>query len=291
MGERDDVRLREQISNLHSLFVLSMMMTESRDEDEILSLAVTSVASLGPCHVEGAYLPAAGGASAGLTRFRQPPGRPKKALTAGLGALGGDDGPVDVPGAAWSRAFALRSLGGHWGWLVVSAAAEPSADEQFLLKILAHQTGSALENAALHRRERAGATELRRVNTELASVNEQLAGTVADLERTATIHEALTRVSASGAGEEGIARTLFEVTGYPVAVEDRFGNLRAWAGPGRPDPYPKPDARKRAHLLRQARREARPMRDGDRFFALAQPRDEILGVLSLVDPEGTAGPH
>jgi sugar diacid utilization regulator len=226
-----------------------------------------------------------------LERFREPPGRARKALTAALVGLGSDDGLVDVPGAAWGWAFALRSLGGHWGWLVVGAAAEPTADEQFLLKVLAHQTGSALENADLHRRERAGAGELRRVNTELASVNEQLAATVADLERTATIHEALTRVSASGAGEEGIARILFDLTGYPVAVEDRFGNLRAWAGPGRPDPYPKPDGRKRAHLLRQARKDGRPMRDGDRFFALAQPRDEILGVLALVDPEGAAGPH
>jgi sugar diacid utilization regulator len=33
------------------------------------------------------------------------------------------------------------------------------------------------------------------------------------------------------------------------------------------------------------------MRDGDRLFALAQPRDEILGVLALIDPAGTAGPH
>ena len=114
---------------------------------------------------------------------------------------------------------------------------------------------------------------------------------MADLERTATIHEALTRVSASGAGEEGIARTVFELTGYPVAVEDRFGNLRTWAGPGRPEPYPKTDPRKRAHLLRQARREGHPVRDGDRFFALAQPRDEILGVLALFDREGAAGAH
>lgn len=287
----DVVRLRGQISNLHSLFVLSMMMTESRDEDEILSLAVTSVGSLGPCSIEGAYRPA-GEPGGEPERFREPPGRrARRGLAGALVGLGADDGPVDVPGAAWGWAFALRSLGGHWGWLVVGAAAEPTADEQFLLKVLAHQTGSALENAALHRRERAGAAELRRVNTELASVNEQLAATVADLERTATIHEALTRVSASGAGEEGIARTVSDLTGYPVAVEDRFGNLRAWAGPGRPDPYPKPDARKRAHLLRRARREGRPMRDGDRFFALAQPRDEILGLLALVDPAGTAGPH
>ena len=282
------VRLREQISNLHSLFVLSMMMTESREEDEILSLAVTSVASLGSCTTEGAYRPAP--ADGELERFREPPGRKRKALVSALRALGHDDGAVTVPGAGWGRAFALRSLGGHWGWLVVSAPAEPGADEQFLLKILAHQTGSALENAALHRRERTGAAELRRVNTELGSVNDQLAATVADLERTATIHEALTRVSASGAGEAGIARTVFELTGYPVAIEDRFGNLRAWAGPDRPDPYPKPDARKRAHLLRQARKEGGPLRDGDRLLALAQPRDEILGVVALIDPAGTAGP-
>src|SRR2546423_7195472 len=108
MGERDVVRLREQISNLHSLFVLSMMMTESRDEDEILSLAVTSVASLGPCTTDGAYRP-------DLERFREPPGRKRKALTTALVALGVDDGPADVPGAGWGWAFALRSLGGHWG--------------------------------------------------------------------------------------------------------------------------------------------------------------------------------
>src|SRR5438874_7450779 len=115
MGERDVhteaqvkpanvVRLREQISNLHSLFVLSMMMTESRDEDEILSLAVTSVASLGPCVTEGAYRPVDGG---DLERFREPTGRKRKATAATLAALGADDGPVDVPDAGWGWAFAL----------------------------------------------------------------------------------------------------------------------------------------------------------------------------------------
>ncbi|HYT39164.1 MAG TPA: hypothetical protein VEN99_06630, partial [Acidimicrobiia bacterium] len=140
MGERDVhteaqvkpanvVRLREQISNLHSLFVLSMMMTESRDEDEILSLAVTSVASLGPCTTDGAYRPGAA-PGGGPERFREPPGRSRRALAEALVALGADDGPADVPGAGWGWAFALRSLGGHWGWLVVGAETEPSADEQ-----------------------------------------------------------------------------------------------------------------------------------------------------------------
>src|SRR5947209_10833756 len=94
VGQGDVVRLRGQISNLHSLFVLSMMMTESRDEDEILSLAVTSVGSLGPCTVDGAYRPAAdpdGAGGARPERFRHPPGRLRKALAAALLGLGADD--------------------------------------------------------------------------------------------------------------------------------------------------------------------------------------------------------
>ena len=279
------VRLREQISNLHSLFVLSMMMTESPEEAEILRLAVTSAASLAPCRVEGAYLRR----DDHLARF--PDWSHDGPLSFVLDALGGEDRAVDIPDHAWGWAYPLRSLGGLWGYLVIGAAAEPSADEQFLLRVLAHQTGTALANASLHRRERDQADELGAVNTELASVNAQLAATVADLERTSRIHEALLSVSGSGAGEEGIARAVHELTGHAVAVEDRFGNLRAWAGPDRPDPYPKPDGRRRAQLLRTARRDGRPVRDRDRLVALAQPRDEVLGVLCLVDPDRKADHH
>src|SRR5258708_20453019 len=92
MGERDMhteaqvkpanvVRLREQISNLHSLFVLSMMMTESRDEDEILILAVTSVASLAPCTTDGAYPPASEPRGE-PERFLEPAGRKRAAPAA-----------------------------------------------------------------------------------------------------------------------------------------------------------------------------------------------------------------
>ncbi len=268
-----EVRLKEQISNLHSLFVLSMMMMASRDEDEILRLALTSVPSLGAGRAEGAHLLDAG------------------KLPTRLGKLEGADAAVPVKGRGWGWAYPLRSLEGYLGYLVVSAESEPPAGEQFLLRVLAHQTGTALANAALHRSEQAHAAALEAVNKELAAVNDQLAATVSDLERSVRIHEALTAVSASGGGEEGIARAVHELTGRPVAVEDRFGNLRAWAGPDRPDPYPKPDARKRAQVLRQARRDGRPVRDGQRLLALAQPRDEVLGVLALIDPEATAGLH
>ena len=59
------------------------------------------------------------------------------------------------------------------------------------------------------------------------------------------IHARLTAVAVSGEGHDGIARAVHELTGLPVAIEDRYGNLRAWAGPNRPDPYPKDSAARR----------------------------------------------
>ena len=270
--------LRQQISNLHSLFVLSMMMTESRNEDQILSLAASSVAPMVGCSVEGIYLLREGS----LVPVHTSNGRAN--LASQLDGLGGIDGPVNVSGRSWSWAYPLRCLAGHSGYLIVSAPVEPSPEERFVLKALAQQAGTALASAQLHRRDQLFAGEL-------ASVNEALAATVADLERKTRIHEVLTRVAATGGGEDGIAGAVHELTHFPVAVEDRFGNLQAWAGPGRPDPYPKQDGRARSALLRRARKEDRPIRQGDRLVALAQPRDEVLGVLALIDPGGAAGEH
>jgi DNA-binding PucR family transcriptional regulator len=265
--------LRQQIGNLHSLFVLSMMMTESRSEDQILNLAASSVSPMVGCTVEGIYL-----------LRDQDLVRAYGTLEPGvqLEGLAGGDGAVSIPGRTWSWAYPLRSLAGHSGYLIASAPTEPPAEERFVLKALAQQTGTALASAELHRRDQLFAAEL-------AAVNETLAATVSDLERKNRIHEVLTRIAVSGGAEEGIASAVHELTGFPVAVEDRFGNLQAWAGPGRPHPYPKADARTRTALLRRARKEDRPIRDAARLIALAQPRDEVLGVLALIDPKGEAG--
>ncbi|MFG2827332.1 hypothetical protein ACGFWI_07660 [Streptomyces sp. NPDC048434] len=40
-------------------------------------------------------------------------------------------------------------------------------------------------------------------------------------------------------------------------------NLRAWAGPGRPDPYPKPEATLHEELLQEVARRLRPVRGGN----------------------------
>ncbi len=148
--------------------------------------------------------------------------------------------------------------------------------------MLAQQTGVALANARLHAKERATAEELR-------SANSTLAETVRALEHTTQIHDRFTRVAVAGEGQEGIARAVHELTGFPVAVEDRYGNLRAWAGPNRPDPYPKDPRARREQMLRRALREGGPVREGGRLVAIASPGADVLGVLALVDPAGAAG--
>jgi len=280
------VRARDQLSSLYSLFVLSMAMFDRANEDEILRVALTAVTALGPCLPEAAYL--VQGEEVVSPQLGLDP--PDPALAGRLATLT-RDAALDLPGRAWTWAYPLQSLGGRRGYLVVSAAAEPSEDQRFLLGVLAQQTGAALANAVLHRDQRAHAQALATLNDEMAAVNQRLTVTVADLERHTRIHEVLTAVTAAGTGEQGIATALHDLTGLPVAVEDAFGNLRAWAGPDQPAPYPKARARRRSQLLQEARRTARPVREGDRLLALAQPRDVVLGVLALVDPGRTAGVH
>ena len=288
MGAISDISAdpREQVAKLHSLLELSMRMFRERSEDAILQQAMTSVSELTGCCAEAGYLIHEGA----LVPAVRSPRKRLPALEARLESLGGEDGPVTCPGR-WGWAYGLHGLHGAHGYLVVSAEAEPSTNAVFLLRTLAEQTAAALANACLHQREREQARQLRLFNAERSLMNSRLTATVADLERQREIHEMLTAVSVRGEGEQGIARVLHELTGLAVAVEDRFGNLRTWAGPGRPDPYPKPDERQRAETLRLALREGRPLRHGDRLIALARPRAEVLGVLALVDPDQTAGPH
>ena len=191
-------------------------------------------------------------------------------------------GAIAVGHGEWGWAFPLRSLGGHLGFLAVSADAEPTAAEQFLLRVLAQQTGVALANARLH-------TQQRRQATELTDINQQLAETVAALERSTAIHDRLTRVAFAGEGQEGIAEAVHKLTGFAVAIEDRYGNLRAWAGPDRPDPYPKESPDQREAAVHDALDAAGPIRHGGRLVVAAQPRDDVVGILALVDPDEVAG--
>src|SRR5580704_1622428 len=272
-----DADLRERLGEFRALLVISLLMTESVNEEQILELAASSAPGLGPWRIDG-Y---------GFTDGQWRPGPDQPTATPGgltrqLAGLGSAGGPVDLPGRPWAWAYPLRGAGGLLGHLVASCQEEPSAEQRFLVQVIAQQTGVAVSNARLHARERATAAEL-------AATNEALAETVTTLQRSMDIHQRLTRVAVSGEGQPGIAKALHELTGMPVAIEDRYGNLTAWAGPGRPDPYPKESFAKREQLLRRLMRDGKPVRDGERLAVLASPRSEVFGVLALIDPGRRAG--
>jgi DNA-binding PucR family transcriptional regulator len=278
-SDEADLALREQLSSLQALVALSMRMTDSDDEALILRLAGTAVPSLASCRLVGIHLTEEG--------WRAAPDDAVEAqlladVETQLAIVTRAGGAISVGHEAWGWAFPLRSISGHFGFLIVSADAEPLPGAQFLLRVLSQQTGVALANARLHTHER-------RQAAELLAINSQLADTLTALERSTAVHDRLTQVAVAGEGQEGIARAVHEVTGFAVAIEDRYGNLRAWAGPDPAPPIPKdpPDAREA--MLRRALEASGPIRHDGRLLVVAQPREDILGVLALVDPDEIAG--
>lgn len=241
---------RDALSRLRSLLVLSQLMMESTRESQLVQLAAGAARSLAPCEAAWVHLVTDDEASAS---------------------------PSDRV-----LCYPLRSGQEQLGWLMVQCWAPPSSEEEFLLRALAQQTGAALANRRLHEQER-------RAAAEAAAAHDHAQQTLEALQHSMQVHARLTEAAASGEGQAGIARAVHEVTGYPVAIEDRYGNLRAWAGPEQPHPYPKDPASRRELLLRRALRAAHPIRDGGRLVAATQPQQDLIGVLALVDPAGTAG--
>lgn len=288
--------LQDQLSTLQALLLLLMRMTESGDEEQILRLASGSGFSLMQCRVltlrlddgdrkvpgDDPLAPVAPPADGADTPREPAPGPDERApLEAQLVALGPAGGPLVISGEPWAWGFPLPRAGGSLGFLVAVAEQRPTLAGEFLLRVLAHQTSLALANARLHARER-------RISEELQSANTALATTVAALRRSTAIHDRLNRAAFASAGPQGIADALHELTGYPAAIEDRHGNLRAWAGPHRPSPYPKPSPGQQQQLLHRAMAEAAPLHEGGRLIAVARPRNDVVGVLVLLDPDGTA---
>jgi sugar diacid utilization regulator len=259
-----EITVRDLLCSLRALQVLSMVMTECRDEGEILALAVSAIPSLGRGRAVAIWLDGKWhetGSSPNLLTSRAN-------LTAAIKNLGGEGGPLQLLDLPLAWAYPLSRPDGASGFLVATWPKEPEEHEQSLLEALAQQTAVALANARLHARERESSSMLR---------------------ITLEIHERLTRVAAAGEGLDGIAHAVHELSGHPVAIEDQFGNLQVWAGPDRPDPYPRMPHLQREQLLRRALLSECPVREGDRLVVLAHPRADILGVLALIDADGSAG--
>ncbi len=269
--------LQGQLSSVRGLLAISLVMMERRQERDVLHLAATAVPSLVPCHTIGIHLDGGGWESALATSA--------DTLAWAEAALAGcppTGGPVDLVGETWAWALPLRSLEEFIGHLVVAGRAEPTPAELVLLRSLAQQTGVAVANARLHASKEAA--------------NAALARTVGDLQRKTDIHDRFTQVALRAGGHDGIVRALHELTGLPAGIEDRRGTLLAWAGADQPAAGPDPappvapaDRPRREQLLERALRTGRPVRSDGRLVAVARPRPDVVGVLFLVDPDGSAG--
>ena len=277
--EVPEAALRDQLSSLLSLLVLSIRMTESRVEQQILELATTSGPSLVECRMHGAFLQSSGWL---LTSGPLAADEVRADLEAQFAALNDAGGPVSIRDDHWSWAFPLRSLAGHLGHLVVGADEEPSSLDQFLLRVLAQQVGIAMANAQLHDRERATSAELRAANARLAE-------SVESIRRRGEIHERLTQAAMTGTGLAGIAEAVHDLTGHPIVVEDRAGNVIAHAGTEGAEGQARQPRAARERMIQRALEAGGPVRELGRVVMIASPHDCVAGVMALIDPDGTAG--
>jgi hypothetical protein len=251
------------------LSLLSSVRFNRPESADILKDAAAAATTLTPCRTEASYRTTDGAWEL------WPPSQTKRPEIDRLVEDSGGDGQVEVPGRGWGHALGLRHQGTLNGCLIVSAAAPPDSNCVLLLSVLAQLAGAALACAEVHQRDVRSAAQLETANTKLATAVEQLRSQ-------ANVHEILGAALAAGAGEQGLADALHGLTGFPVALEDRFGNLRCWAGPGLPRRYPKTSANRREVLLHRLAASVTATRVGDRLTTLVRPRAETLGVLSLV---------
>ncbi|MFF5239408.1 PucR family transcriptional regulator [Streptomyces microflavus] len=287
-GPREPRALPSGGRSLQELTALLRDLFATWDESKILRLAMDHVAAAGPYTAEAGYLLEAGGDLVPSAGNRQDHAL---MMQSKVRDLGGRDGSVAVPGRRGGQALALRGIEGLHGYLVVTSRFPPTGTERFLLATLIRHTAAALSVAFVHRRRREEAVELHGLREERAALQRQLVTVVGELAYRQAVHGLTADVAASGGNEEAVTRALHGLTGLPALVEDRFGRLRSWAGPDRPDPYPEPDPVRQHALLNAAAREAGPTRIEGRLIALVRPHGEILGMLALVDPLGEADEH
>jgi sugar diacid utilization regulator/uncharacterized protein YggU (UPF0235/DUF167 family) len=272
--DQGGTRAREQLSALRSLLVLFILLTQQDSATSILHFVANAVGSLSQCTTQGIFLD-------GQWRDIWPPGEQHRLasrpaiVSANFRADATESMQIEVAEVPWSWAYSLSSAHGPSGYLVVGAEEPPDEGQRFLLQLLAQQAGVALSNVRLLTREREQAAELRAANLALA--------------RSIEVHQTLTQVALRGEGQDGIAQAVHKLTGRAVAIEDRFGNLRAWAGAGRPDPYPKAGPDERDRFLSRIVAAGRPIRSGEHLSSVALLGGVPVGVLVLQDTDGTAG--
>ncbi|WP_018330230.1 PucR family transcriptional regulator [Actinomycetospora chiangmaiensis] len=115
-------------------------------------------------------------------------------------------------------------------------------------------------------------------------------GIEAALARDHRFQAALGRALVTDLPERGLAEVLHEHLGLGVTVEDPFGRVLARAGGDGDGPSPRLTRSQRDRLVAAVRRGSGPLRMGERLASVAASHGNVLGVIVVVDPQGTLGP-
>ncbi len=268
----DQVDANAELVSVNAVFTLSLILTRASSPAQLIRLVTTAIPSITRCQQVLAWHPS----RAGEYFERAPAG------TGGVLARLTEPGRLELSDASSCWAFPVTSPPARDPvFLIILGRESLSAEETFLLSVLAQLCGTVIAKLELIAAERVN-------NERMAALNAKLESTVAALTKIMETHRGLNEIVAS-AGEAGIAEALHRLTSLGVLIQDADGRARATAGevPG-DEMTPEPPG-SRAGLIRRLRLAPHPVRHDQAWLMLASPRADILGVIALIDPAGTAG--
>jgi sugar diacid utilization regulator len=259
------------LSSVNAVFTLSLILTQARSPSQAVRLLTTAVPSIVSCREVMAWHPSRSG-----DYYERAPDGISNALAR-----------ITVPGrlemgesSSWWAVPLAPALADNPIFLVVADADPLSGEEKFLLSVLAQLCGTVIAKLELLAAERA--------NTErVASLNADLGSTVSTLTKIMETHRQLNEIVAN-AGEAGIAKTLHQLTGFPVLIQDVHGNTRAAAGDVPSDRRAKEQPEKRQEVIRELQITRQAVYYRRAWLVLANPRPGVHGVIALADPARTA---
>ena len=264
--------LDARLSAANAVFTLSLILTQASSPSHLIRLVTTAIPSIVNCRQAVAWHPREPG-----DYYERAPGEVGDAL-----AAVGQAGRIALDGSPAHWVFPLMSRsGGEPVFLVVIGARSLSAEDIFLLSVLAQLSGTVIARLELIAAER--------VNSQLvADLNAELESTVSTLTKIMEIHHRLNDIAVTG-GPAGIARTLHQLTGFGVLILDEAGRTQAAAGEIADGALAGLPAGERQHLLHRLQAGSRPVYHGLTWLALASPRDGSGGIIALADPLRAAG--
>lgn len=269
-AENSEQTVNARLSSVNAVFTLSLILTQATSPRQAIRLLTTAVPSIASCRKVLAWHPSRSG-----DYYERAPDSISNTLA-----------KITVPGrfemdesSSW-WAFPLAPALAHNPIFLIVGTDPLSGEEKFLLSVLAQLCGTVIAKLELLAAERAN---IERV----ASLNADLESTVSTLRKIMETHRQLNEIVAN-AGEAGIAKTLHQLTRFPVLIQDVHGNSRAAAGDMPSGRRAKEQPEQRQELIRRLQITRQALYHRRAWLVLANPRPGVLGVIALIDPARTA---